>query len=111
MLPSEQRLNLAQAKWRYRYSDREFSTKLFKILVKKNKLAASRFGFLLTGKLGKASKRNLAKRRLTEAVQEKIGDLPSGFDFIFIGYPTIIESSYEEIRTSLHQVLPKISLL
>ena len=77
----------------------------------KRKKGSSQFGFLVVGKLGKAAKRNQAKRYLTEAVGRNLESFPDGFDFVFIAYPNSLGVTYEKIRSSLDQVLPKISLL
>lgn len=109
MLARKYRLNLATANWRYNRSDHQISSPNFKIVAKKNNSSISRFGFLVTGKVGKANKRNQLRRWLAESVGEKLQSFPVGFDFVFIAYPKE-GVSHEEIRSSLNQVLPKISI-
>ncbi|OGY30037.1 MAG: ribonuclease P protein component [Candidatus Woykebacteria bacterium RIFCSPHIGHO2_12_FULL_45_10] len=110
MLPKSRRLNLARATWRYKAADFSLTTEYFKFLAKRKK-GTSQIGFLIAGKLGKAVLRNRSRRLLTETVQQSLEAFPDNFDFIFIAYPRIIDADYEKIRTSLDQVLPKISLL
>jgi ribonuclease P protein component len=111
MLPKAQRLNLANAKWRYHATDFQASSPSFKVLAKKTNSPSKHFGFLVTGKIGKATVRNQIKRWLSQAVEDNLENFPEGFDFIFIAYPLKEEGSYEKFSTSLNQVLPKISLL
>ena len=110
MLARKLRLNIAEAKWRFRAADYQISAPSFKIIAKRTG-KVSRYGFLVTGKVGNAVTRNLMKRWLIETVGDKIASFPTGFDFIFIAYPKSTQGSYEEIRSSLDQVLPKISVL
>jgi ribonuclease P protein component len=111
MLARELRLNLGSAGWRHSRADFTLSTPLFRLLVKKTAAPAKHFGFLVTGKIGKAATRNLARRHLAEAVKESLDQFPEMFDYIFIAYPSIAGKSHEEIRASLNKVLPKVSLL
>ena len=109
MLATSLRLNLAKATWRFRKADFAASSPFFKILARRNKTERSRFGFLVSGKVGRAVKRNQIKRWLTECVAASLGGFPKGLDFVFIVYPND-EVTHEKLCTSLNQVLPKISL-
>ncbi len=110
MLSKKLRLNLAQARWRYSGADVQVSGNLFKLLGKRRAGNENRFGFLVSGKVGKAVVRNQAKRLLTECVQKKLGDFPVGFDYVFVAYPILAQKNYEEICSSLDKVLPKIPI-
>jgi len=111
MFSDEQRLNLAKAKWRYSGADFSVSDPLFKLIAKRTNDPMRRFGFLISGKVGKAAVRNRSKRYLTECVRDHLEEFPEKFDYIFIAHPEIAKKTHEEICSSVDKILPKVSLL
>ena len=54
------------------------------IYILRNKLDYSRIGIAISKKLGKAVKRNRAKRVIRAAYQQYRGDVKAGYDILFI---------------------------
>jgi len=77
----------------------------------RNELDYSRFGFVVSKRLGKAVIRNKIKRRLREATRQRISQIQPGFDLVFIARQPIGEASYIEIEQTLEYLLKKSGLL
>ncbi len=70
-----------------------------------NGLSASRFGFSVSKRVGKATTRNRVKRRMREAVRMQIDLLVPGWDVVFIARPQISMASYGDIESSVTHLL------
>jgi ribonuclease P protein component len=70
----------------------------------------SRFGFVASKRLGKAVKRNRAKRLLREAVRQNIHVVPSGWDCVFIARPPLSGATFAETEAAVTQLLKRASL-
>ena len=77
----------------------------------RNELDYSRFGFVVSKRLGKAVIRNKIKRRLREAIRQRLSQIQPGFDLVFIARHPIGEASYTEIEQTLDYLLKKSGLL
>lgn len=76
--------------------------------VFENKLGLCRLGFSIGLKFSKkATLRNKARRRLSEAARALLPQIKPGYDFIFIPKIKILETSQEEIIKDLKDVLYK----
>ena len=73
-----------------------------------NDQAMSRFGFLVSGKVGNAVVRNRVKRRLKEIAQRE--QAQSGWDMVFIARPGIVEAPFVQIRNTVHDLLRRARL-
>jgi ribonuclease P protein component len=71
----------------------------------RNELDYSRFGFVVSKRLGKAVQRNRLKRRLREATRLRMDQIKPGFDLIVIARTKINQASYQEISDSLDGLL------
>lgn len=71
----------------------------------------SRFGFIATKKLGKATKRNRAVRVLREAVRTLLPDIAQGFDVVVVAHARTLESTPAEVVDVLRQTLKRYNLL
>ena len=70
-----------------------------------------RIGFSVGKKLGNAVVRNRTKRRLREALTPLIPSIKQGSRLIFIAKPPILEESFVSLRSTMHYLLKKASLL
>ena len=77
----------------------------------RNELDHSRFGFVVSKRLGNAVKRNKIKRRMREATRLQLPRIEPGFDLVFIARQPIREANYQEIEQTLLYLLKKSNLL
>jgi ribonuclease P protein component len=89
----------------------------FLLKFKKNGLEQSRFTVITSSKVHKrATKRNLAKRRIREIIRLNQNKIAKGFDVAVIVSPKIIDklgkvAKYQEIEKELISALKKARLL
>ena len=76
----------------------------------RNELDHSRFGFVVSKRLGKAVQRNKIKRRMREAARLRLLKIKPGFDLVFIARKPIAEVCYAEIEHTLEYLLRKADL-
>lgn len=98
MLPKKYRLvkkKDCEKVWRY---GKSFFEEEIGFKALKNNLSASRFGFIVGTKVSKkAVQRNKIKRQLREIIRSKIKSIKTGYDFLIIALPKILERDYWEI--------------
>lgn len=91
---------------------RSFATPLFSLKIAKNELPVSRFAVVIGTKVSKrAVIRNLAKRRLREAIRLLIPRLVAGEDVIVMGRGKIVDAAFDEITRTIHFAFEKSGLL
>jgi ribonuclease P protein component len=95
---------------RVRREGRSYASPLLALAFLQNELEYSRFGFVVSKRLGKATQRNKIKRRMREAVRRRMAYMKPGFDLVVIGRQPIRQASYAEIEHSLEQLLKKAGL-
>ena len=107
MLQKENRLNLSKDFKKFKEHGQVIETPHFRLVY----LPASktRFGFVITNRVGKATKRNHAKRLLSEVVQLRLNGLPP-MEAVFIGRNKLMEAKFEEVIASFDKALSKINL-
>jgi ribonuclease P protein component len=76
----------------------------------RNELNHSRFGFVVSKRLGNAVQRNKVKRRIREATRRRIPSIKSGFDLVIIARRPITQATYKEIEQTLEHLLIKADL-
>ena len=78
----------------------------------KNKLANSRFGFIVSAKISKkAVDRNKIKRQLRQVIRDSIKEIKPGYDVVIITQPAIINKEYKEIKNLVLKSLVKLRLI
>jgi ribonuclease P protein component len=75
-----------------------------------NGLDHSRFGFVVSRRLGKAVNRNKIKRRMREATRLRLLGIKPGFDLVFIARQPISRVEYADIERWLDHLLKKANL-
>jgi len=82
------------------------------IKISKNKLANSRFGFIVSAKISKkAVDRNRIKRRLRGIIKDNIKHIKSGYDVIVITQKAIINTEHKDIEDIVIKSLNKLGVI
>lgn len=75
-----------------------------------NDLPHSRFGFSVSRRIGKAAKRNRAKRLLREAVRLQLLDIAPGYDVVFIARTPIREATFTQVFQAVQSLVQRAGL-
>lgn len=89
---------------RARSKGKTFRNKQFTMNRCPNGLQYSRFGFIITKKVGKATVRNKLRRRLKALVRERLDSIEKGFDFVIVPRPQTSELSFMELEKNLDHI-------
>lgn len=76
-----------------------------------NNLPHSRFGFVVSGRVGNAVTRNKVKRRLRAAVREWLPAMTPGYDIVIVAYVASAEAAYHELEADVGQLFERANLL
>jgi ribonuclease P protein component len=96
---------------RVRHLGKFYASPVMVLAFLRNELDHSRFGFVVSKRIGKAVQRNKIKRRLREATRLRIPNIKPGFDLVFIARKPISQACYTDIERSLEGLLRKADLL
>ena len=94
-----------------RQNGKFYASPLMVLAFLRNELDHSRFGFVVSKRLGNAVKRNKIKRQIREATRLQLPQIESGVDLVIIARQPIREASYQEIEQTLLYLLKKSKLL
>lgn len=85
------------------------TTPLYIMKWTKNSIGAPRFGFVVANTISKkATKRNLIRRRLREAVRRNLPPLFLAVDVVIIAKPAILTARYKDIESETIHSLQSI---
>lgn len=91
---------------------RSFATPIFSLKVAKNSLPDSRFAVVVGLKADKrAVVRNLAKRRMREAIRALLPGILPGYDVLVLGRQKATTAAFTDIHATLRFALGKLGLL
>ena len=96
---------------RVRQYGQSYASPLMVLAFLQNELDHSRFGFVVSKRLGKAVRRNKIKRRMREATRVRLPCIKSGFDIVFIARQPARRATYQEIEQTVEFLLQKADLL
>lgn len=85
---------------------------LLVLLVLPNSREISRFGFAVGRRLGKAARRNRIKRRMREAVRQRLArqEVALGWDVLLIARRPIVDASYQQVDEAIGLLLRRAEL-
>lgn len=90
----------------------KISTPLFNLSFSSNNQELSRFSFIISKKIDKrAVVRNRTKRKIRAVIEEMIGRIGAGRDFVFYLKNETVGASRDNIRSEINQVFEKNKLL
>ena len=81
------------------------------IVYNPTKFRATKIGFSVTKKIGKANVRNRVKRVLRAIVRDLVGNIPANYNIVFIARNGIENLNFSEIKRQVLLVLKKSGLL
>ncbi len=96
---------------RVRRDGKTYASPLMVLAFLRNQLDYSRFGFVVSKRLGKAVQRNKIKRRLREAMRLRLARIKPGFDLVIIARQPIRRATYSQIEQELERLLHKANML
>ena len=119
MLPKQQRLPLRKELRRLKEEGKVFQGNFFSLLISRQPAGRrpagrqkSRFGFIISKKIHqKATKRNRARRLLTEAVRSFLPKIKPGFDGVFLVKKNLLNQDLEKIKKKVEAMLRKAQCL
>jgi ribonuclease P protein component len=94
-----------------RQNGKFYASPIMVLAFLRNELDHSRFGFVVSKRLGKAVTRNQIKRRMREVTRLRLPQIEPGFDVVVIARQPIYEANYQEIEETLLYLLKKSKLL
>ena len=110
MLKKENRLKKHyQYNYVYKYGTK-IHGKAVSLHICSSKTKNIKVGLTVTKKIGKATKRNLARRRLREIIRKKIDLLKQNFNLIIVAHDNILNFSFKELDSEIFALLKKAKL-
>lgn len=88
---------------------RGFEGKFFILKVMNNNLPRTRFGIVVSGKLGKATERNRLKRRMREVV--RLSGIGGGWDVVIMAKEGACSLRYHDIEEELRELFKRAGVL
>ncbi len=100
MMERQHRLARSSDFSRVRKQGRSWAHPLLILSADRNELGTSRFGFIVSRRIGRAVVRNRVKRQLREAVRRHLAEVPPGWDYVILARVPIVEAPFAEIDTT-----------
>ena len=93
-----------------RRNGKSYAHPLIVLITLPNEGEHSRFGVAAGRTVGKAVKRNRAKRMMREALRPMISDISPGWDVLIIARQKILEASLAQIQNALEGLFQRADL-
>lgn len=89
-----------------------YKSQTFRVMITKNKLTFSRFGFVISKKIDKRSVvRNRTKRTIRSAIEEMRQIIIVGYDMLFILQKNAVDQKREAFRNEIENLLIEKQLI
>ena len=111
MLPRHLRLRRSEDFVAARQRGRRWQDRLLVLNVLPDGLSHNRFGFVISRQVGKATVRNLLKRRLRATTRFWLPHLMTGYDIVIIARPAASDASYQDLEAVLGKLFGLAGLL
>lgn len=98
---------------RLRREGQSLAHPLLVLLMLPNDGQVSRFGFAVGRRIGKAARRNLVKRRMREAVRQRLArhEIAGGWDMLLIARRPIVEATYQQVDEAIGLLLRRAKVM
>ncbi len=103
------RLTSSQQFSRLHHEGRSLANNLLVIRVLSNGLSETRFGFVVSKRIGNSVTRNKVKRRLREAA--RLSSVQPGWDVVFIARRGCEKAKYQQLKRATENLLRRSQLL
>jgi len=110
-LPRQVRLRQRADFQRIREQGRSWADRRLVLVALPNDLAYSRFGFVVSKRVGKAVARNRARRLMREAVRLHRPRVRPGWDLVWIARVGMAEAKFAQVMQSVEALLKQAGLL
>ncbi|MFA5536156.1 MAG: ribonuclease P protein component [Bacillota bacterium] len=111
MLNQLNRLKKNQEFQRVYQHKKSFVGRYLVLYLKKNNLNYTRFGFVVSKKIGKAVERNKIKRRMKEVCRLSFDSFAAGYDLIFVARRKIKGISYQLVEQEIEKLSTRAGIL
>jgi len=106
----EHRLKHSHDFARVRADGRSWPHRLLVLAAVPNEQGLSRFGFIVSGRLGKAVRRNRARRLLREVVRRNLRSIAEGWDCVLIARAPLASATFFEVESAVVHLFKRASL-
>lgn len=93
------------------YRGKPYHSRYCVLYTMPNRLQVNRLGFTVGKKIGKAVKRNRARRRLYEAFRTFEADMKSGCDIVIVAKGSCLDADFKDLKRIIGAMLKKAGLL
>lgn len=90
---------------------RSYADRLCVLVTLENDIPYSRAGFTASRRVGKATKRNRARRLMKEAVRIHFDEVAPGWDMVFIARPPIVRADFVMVERAILRLLERAGVL
>jgi ribonuclease P protein component len=94
-----------------RSEGRSSSHPLILLFARPNDLNLTRFGFVVSKRIGKATVRNRVKRLMRESIRTRALGIPSGWDIVLVARKPSAGRSYWEIAAAVEELFRRSHLV
>ena len=95
---------------RVRLNGRSWAHRLLVLAVVPNELEVSRFGFVVSRRVGGAVRRNGVRRLLRETTRRNMSSIPNGWDCVLIARTPLSVATFSQTEVALVQLLQRAFL-
>jgi ribonuclease P protein component len=96
---------------RVRRLGKSYAHPLVVLIKHPNDLDKIRIGIAGGRSIGNAVQRNMSKRWLREVIRPLIPEIKNGWDIILLARKPLLEANFEELSTSVYNILIRSNLL
>lgn len=96
---------------RVRREGRTWSAGALVLNAARNDQQVVRCGFITAKKVGKAVRRNRARRLIREAVRLRMPSIKPGWDLVWVARPSIVEADYATVSKAVDDLLARSRVL